>query len=142
METEACFNVGLTGELGSDELDKLLWILGQGEGEGITRSSSLSENSIEVGPRLAFTTAFSANCQAICEACGIPQVHRLEKSRRYEIVLSEGAQADRNHLQSLADHLHDRRATSFPPHPSIWMRKGKNPSKRKVMCVVDGDGLG
>ena len=38
---------------------------------------------IEVGPRMAFRTAWSSNCSSICQACGIASVNRIERSRRY-----------------------------------------------------------
>ena len=40
---------------------------------------------IEVGPRMAFRTAWSSNCSSICQACGIASINRIERSRRYLI---------------------------------------------------------
>ena len=41
---------------------------------------------IEVGPRSNFSTAFSTNAVSICQSCGLGQVTRLEKSRRYLLI--------------------------------------------------------
>ena len=36
----------------------------------------------QVGPRLSFTTAWSANAASICASCGLGKVARIEPSRR------------------------------------------------------------
>lgn len=41
--------------------------------------------SRQVGPRLSFSTAWSANAQSICKSCGLDKVTRIELSRRYSI---------------------------------------------------------
>lgn len=46
---------------------------------------------MEVGPRLSFTTAWSANAVSVCQACALPDVTRIERSRRY--LLSVGPDA-------------------------------------------------
>lgn len=46
---------------------------------------------MEVGPRLSFTTAWSANAVSVCKACALPEVTRIERSRRY--LLSVGPEA-------------------------------------------------
>lgn len=57
-----------------------------------------SEWILEIGPRLAFATAWSSNCESICKACGISSVNRVEKSRRYKVFtsseLSDGQKED------------------------------------------------
>ena len=37
---------------------------------------------LQVGPRLSFTTAWSANAASICASCGLTKVVRIEPSRR------------------------------------------------------------
>jgi hypothetical protein len=46
---------------------------------------------IEVGPRSNFSTAFSTNAVSICQSCGLNQVTRLEKSRRYLLITTRCA---------------------------------------------------
>lgn len=60
------------------------------EPEQLTPSPRLSASTsgaqlVEVGPRLAFSTAFSTNAVSICQSCGLDKVTRLERSRRYLI---------------------------------------------------------
>lgn len=40
---------------------------------------------VEVGPRMSFTTAWSANAVSICHSCGLTKVTRIEKSQRYQL---------------------------------------------------------
>ena len=37
---------------------------------------------MQVGPRLSFTTAWSANAASVCASCGLGKVVRIEPSRR------------------------------------------------------------
>jgi len=58
---------------------------------------------VEVGPRLSFTTAWSANAVSICKACALPEVTRIERSRRYLLSLApEVAPLDQTQLDSFA----------------------------------------
>ncbi|RJQ17922.1 MAG: phosphoribosylformylglycinamidine synthase [Nitrospiraceae bacterium] len=52
---------------------------------GIASPSARNDNSIilEVGPRMNFTTAWSANAVSVCRACGLTKIKRIERSRRY-----------------------------------------------------------
>ena len=43
---------------------------------------------VEVGPRLNFSTAWSANAVSICESCGVSKVNRIEQSRRCDLAWS------------------------------------------------------
>ena len=48
-------------------------------------SSDGSTAVVEVGPRMSFTTAWSANAVSICHSCGLTKVTRIEKSQRYQL---------------------------------------------------------
>lgn len=42
---------------------------------------------VEVGPRMSFSTAWSANAVSICASCGLgAKVDRVEVSRRYRLA--------------------------------------------------------
>ena len=78
VQTESCFNVEvINGGLSEVDRDKLLWLFTETfEPENTKDHSylSLSETAksysaiVEVGPRLAFSTAWSSNCASICQA--------------------------------------------------------------------------
>jgi len=95
VSADAAFSVQLTERLSTEQLDRLRWLIARAcdtlpchvlvedaESEHHNRSNSF-QTMVEVGPRLSFTTAFSANATAICAACGLPAVTRLEASRVY-----------------------------------------------------------
>ena len=86
-ELEYCFYVELAAPLSQDQQRALSWLLAETfEPDRFGRESFLARNGarvIEVGPRLNFETAYSTNAKAICRACGLSQVTRLERSRRY-----------------------------------------------------------
>ena len=83
---EYCFNVETSAPLTARELKTLQWLLSETfEPENFGAKSLLEpiKQVIEVGPRLNFETAYSTNAVAICHACGLKKVTRLESSRRY-----------------------------------------------------------
>jgi len=83
---EYCFNVETSAPLTAGELRLLRWLLAETfEIEHFGEKSFLKpvRNVVEVGPRLDFATAYSTNAVAICHACGLEKVTRIERSRRY-----------------------------------------------------------
>jgi len=83
---EYCFNVETSAPLTAKELKTLRWLLAETfEPETFGEKSILMpvKKVLEVGPRLNFETAYSTNAVAICHACGLGKVTRLEYSRRY-----------------------------------------------------------
>lgn len=121
--TELCFYVNADQELTKDEQAQLRRLFSKpfqadktAENSQITAVKSSSENtsviSIEIGPRLNFSTAFSTNAVSICKAVGLNKVDRIEQSRRYFIEIQP--KDDNSNLfgkdeeQKLVDELHDR----------------------------------
>ncbi|KAK9699838.1 hypothetical protein RND81_08G198400 [Saponaria officinalis] len=95
LRTEQCFNVGIDTDLLTEKLSILKWLLGETyEPEKLGTVSFLDKEVmegcatvvVEVGPRLSFTTAWSTNAVSICRSCGLTEVNRLERSRRYMLV--------------------------------------------------------
>jgi hypothetical protein len=82
-----CYNISLSDSLTQDEASKLLWLLAETyEPERLTAESTVSGTEatiVEVGPRLSFSTAWSANAVSICESCDLTKVKRVEQSRRH-----------------------------------------------------------
>lgn len=52
-----------------------------------TRFSSSGDTTavVEVGPRMSFSTAWSANAVSICHSCGLSKITRMEQSQRYQL---------------------------------------------------------
>ncbi len=102
---ENCYYVEVDSPLTALEITILKWLLSETfEPENLSEVSFLSQDSgrvIEVGPRLSFETAFSTNAVAICHACALQKITRIEKSRRW--VLPPGVDTN----EFLSSH-HDR----------------------------------
>src|SRR5512143_843012 len=96
IETEFCFNVAAASPLTADEMRLLCWLLAETfEPEKFSEKSFFSQQStsnnqqliLEVGPRMNFTTAWSTNAVSVCRACGLGKISRIERSRRYLLLL-------------------------------------------------------
>ncbi len=96
-DQENCFYVEASEPLAASEQPTLRWLLAETFAPEQSGKESLIARGgaeiIEVGPRLNFETAFSTNAVAICRACGLGRITRIEKSKRW--VLPEGADRDR-----------------------------------------------
>lgn len=115
LKTEQCFNIGLSSELSAEKISVLKWLLQETyepENLGVEsflekkRKKGLSMVVVEVGPRLSFTTAWSSNAVSICRACGLTEVTRLERSRRY-LLYSRGPLQE-HQVNDFAALVHDR----------------------------------
>lgn len=106
----------LKGHLSQEERGILRWILQNSfqsevvenesflrkkkqEEEGKQKQGKQEQNQliVEIGPRLNFSTAFSTNAVAICEAAGLPmgKITRLERSIIYLIHVQVGEKSSR-----------------------------------------------
>jgi len=84
-DLEFCFNIETSQPLNEEEISILQQLLAQGFISETIKDQSVydkQDNLVELGPRLNFATAFSTNAVAICHACGLNKVIRIEKSRR------------------------------------------------------------
>ncbi|KAL2621011.1 hypothetical protein R1flu_001216 [Riccia fluitans] len=118
IKTEQCYNIGLRAPIGPEKQNVLEWLLRETyEPEQLQASSFLEEeiasggnaSLVEVGPRLSFTTAWSANAVSVCSSSALPEVSRIERSRRYLLSVREGsAPLDQHQLDKFAELVHDR----------------------------------
>lgn len=97
-----CFNIETARALRPEELERLRLILADGFlAASITERPEQEGRVVEIGPRLNFATAWSANMLAICRAVGLEAITRVERSRRY--LVPEGED-----LAAFAAAHHDR----------------------------------
>jgi phosphoribosylformylglycinamidine synthase len=85
---EYCFNVEVSGPLDANELLTLKQLLADGFiVESISEMMHINDDCdvVEVGPRMNFATAYSTNIVSICRSCGLKEVIRIERSRRYRL---------------------------------------------------------
>ena len=122
---EYCFNVQTSVPLTTKELRILHWLLAETfDMENFREVSSLepSKDIIEIGPRLDFDTAYSTNAVAICHACGLEKVVRVECSRRYLLPTT----SDR---ERFINENHDRMTECAYPEPLRSFTTGTIPEK-------------
>ncbi|KAK3280418.1 hypothetical protein CYMTET_11738 [Cymbomonas tetramitiformis] len=113
ISSEQCYNVQLTGSLASEEQDTLSWLLRETfEPEKLKERSSLKTTAssvvVEVGPRMNFSTAWSTNAVSICQACGLSQVKRMERSNRFLLTCKDGTCLSETEIATFAAMVHDR----------------------------------
>ena len=116
IEIEYCFNVQTDSPLSADQQNRLTYLLSETfEADRFAEQSFLTGHGtiLEVGPRMNFSTAWSTNATAICHACGLTQISRIERSRRYLIEPSLSLD-QQNIFLSL---VHDRMTECLYPHP-------------------------
>eukprot|EP00958_Prasinococcus_capsulatus_P013370 scaffold1379_cov390-Prasinococcus_capsulatus_cf.AAC.11 len=112
LVTEVCFNLALSSPLSAEKEKVLSWLLSETFGDTCSAESFIGGSGgahaaiVEVGPRMNFTTAWSSNAVSICTACGVPEVERLERSRRY-LLVSESPLSSST-VSAFAALVHDR----------------------------------
>jgi phosphoribosylformylglycinamidine synthase len=141
VETETCFNVGLSRDLNAIERNRLEWLLAETfePDQLLLEKSTFGQEEkeiwqVEFGPRLCFTSAFSSNAVSICEACSIP-VHRLEVSRRYRFHV-EG-DLDEKATDILRTLLHDRMTEEEYKSSLLSFDSGKQPEPVKTVPIME-----
>ena len=95
VSVQTCFNVEVIDvSLSEADRDKLLWMFTETFEPENTKDHSYTSRCrrrqpsktysaiVEVGRRLAFSTAWSSNCVSMCHACRIAGVGRIERSPR------------------------------------------------------------
>ena len=128
--TEQCFNVEVTSPLTSDEMATLQWLLRETfEPDLFTEATQLDGDVVEVGPRLAFQSAWSTNAVSICQNTGLGKVTRLERSRRYSLVPAAGKSIDDSAKLAFASLVHDRMTECV--YDSPLRRSRPMPSRRR-----------
>ena len=117
-----CFNIETNRPLAPGELARLRLILAEGFLAGTVADAppDAGKTVVEIGPRLNFATAWSANMTAICRSVGLSAVVRAERSRRY--VLPEGADP-----AEFAASRHDRMTECVYPEPLASFETGVTP---------------
>ena len=115
FRSELCYYVQLSdgaAALTDEEEKRLMWLIAETFAPQQTASISfLAVDApgcvLELGPRLTFATAFSSNAVAICTACGLSSVVRMECTRRFQ-VHTEPPLSLADLADGFAAGLHDR----------------------------------
>ncbi|MGW8266681.1 MAG: phosphoribosylformylglycinamidine synthase, partial [Longimicrobiales bacterium] len=138
VRTEVCFNIESTLPLTGPEMATLRWLLAetfQPEGFGTTSFLSDPGPVLEVGPRMNFTTAWSTNAVAICHACGLTKIRRIERSRRFRLERATPISlAEETAVLSL---VHDRMTETRYPAPLESFETGMIPEEVFEIPVLE-----
>jgi len=90
---------------------------------------------VEVGPRLNFMTAWSANAVSVCRAVGLAAVTRIERSRRYR--LAADGPLDPAGLAEFVARIHDRMTECPYPAPLSTFETGVRPEPVRVVPLLE-----
>lgn len=109
---EWCFNVETSRSLTDEELRVLRLILAEGFILDTVQFKPVLDGDqvVEIGPRLNFATAWSANMVSICRATGLDAISRIERSRRMRVPEGEDC-------NSFVAANHDRMTECLYPQP-------------------------
>jgi phosphoribosylformylglycinamidine synthase len=142
IETELCYNVAASSPMTADEMRLLRWLLAETfEPEKFSERSFLAADAsrprpyvlFEVGPRMSFTTAWSTNAVSVCHACGLGKITRIERSRRYVLVLAEKGALSRGQRAVFLSLVHDRMTECPYPEPLATFETGVKPEPVRVI---------
>ncbi|DBA68000.1 hypothetical protein WJX79_010614 [Trebouxia sp. C0005] len=132
VEAELCFNVAFSSPLTAEEASTLTWLLTETfEPELTTPTTRFGQTSgatavVEVGPRMSFSTAWSANAVSICHSCGLSNITRIEKSYRYQ--LQSGKAVSQQQQLAFAAMVHDRMTEQVYPTPLLSFKTDMVPT--------------
>jgi phosphoribosylformylglycinamidine synthase len=130
---EYCFNVQTSSPLTGEELNLLRWLLAETFEPGNFGEKPFLVNSgrvAEVGPRLSFDTAYSTNAVAVCHACGLVKITRIERSRRY--LIPQGTERD-----AFIAANHDRMTEIPYPEPLKAFSAGVVPGQTETIPLLE-----
>jgi phosphoribosylformylglycinamidine synthase len=146
VESEFCFNVAADNPLKPDETRLLRWLLAETfEPEKFSESSFLNSHSalrtphliLEVGPRMNFTTAWSANAVSVCHACGLKKISRIERSRRYRLELDGNNTLSDKQQAAFLSLVHDRMTECPYPDPLKTFETGIRPEPVRIIPLLE-----
>src|SRR3990172_4586886 len=115
----------------------LTWLLAETfEPGGFSDRSFLGTDGhvLEVGPRMSFTTAWSTNAVAVCHACGLATVRRIERSRRFSLTVDESLSNDQ--VAAFLALVHDRMTECRYPRPLESFATGVRPEPAFTVPVL------
>jgi phosphoribosylformylglycinamidine synthase len=128
-----CFNVESSRPLSDDEIQLFKQLVSEDlSGENVFLTPVLiGERVVEIGPRLNFATAWSANMVSICRAIGLDSITRVEQSTRYLVA----AQKDR--AEFIRDN-HDRMTECVYPEPLLSFATSIRPESVTEVDMIGG----
>nr|AOE43234.1 phosphoribosylformylglycinamide synthase [Synstelium polycarpum] len=144
IASEYCFNVQYPDShtLTDEEAAKLTWLLSEtfephlySDTSFLARNKATEAVLVEVGPRMNFTTTYSANATSICASCNLSVIDRIERSRRYLVVAKGSWSAETT--TKFIDEVHDRMTECHYPSAITSFDTGVVPKPVTYIPVVE-----
>lgn len=151
IETEYCFYIEAKEALLPEELSVLQWLLSETfEPDNFSALSFLElpapplgegrqggDLIFEIGPRMNFTTAWSTNAVSVCHACGVTKISRVERSRRFRVILRQGAGGEVRWGNEFIDLVHDRMTECLYAESLKTFESGMKPEPVYEVRVIE-----
>jgi phosphoribosylformylglycinamidine synthase len=139
VDTELCFNIELARPLTPAGWTTLRWLLAETFEPDRTGPASFLDPAagtvLEVGPRMSFTTAWSTNAVSVCRSCGLDDIRRIERSRRYLLRSASAVSDDR--AAAFLEAVHDRMTECRYPEPLSTFAVGAEPDPVFEVPVIE-----
>ena len=90
---------------------------------------------MEVGPRLTFNTAWCTNAVSVCGSCGLGQVRKIERSRRYQ--LESAVPLSPHDENSFLELVHDRMTECVYREPLQTFKTGAEPDPVFTIPILE-----
>ena len=109
------YHIDSTSQLSEADLNKLRWLIAETfEPEKTACEPHLkAEEIVEIGPRLSIETPFSSNAVSICQAMGLRQVTRIERTHRYAARNGQSADILKTRLDRMTEQHYPNGIESF-----------------------------
>jgi phosphoribosylformylglycinamidine synthase len=109
------FYIETTGPLSEPELKQLQWLIAETFEPGNTgiEPHIPASQAVEIGPRLSIETPFSSNAVSICQAMGLRQITRIERTHRYAAGNGQSADILKTRLDRMTEQHYPNGIESF-----------------------------
>ena len=109
------FYVETTGPLSEPEFKQLQWLIAETFEPGNTgiEPHIVASEAVEIGPRLSIETPFSSNAVSICQAMGLVQITRIERTHRYAVGTGQSADILKARLDRMTEQHYPNGIQSF-----------------------------
>ncbi len=128
---ELGYYIETNAPLSDSELMQLQWLITETFEPNLTSfHPSVSDEIVEIGPRLAIETPFSSNAVSIAKSMGIQGINRIEHTRRY---LNNNALSMKSEI--LAKNL-DRMTEQYYPNGIVTFDTGSKPGSTEIIDLI------
>ncbi|MFQ3573114.1 MAG: phosphoribosylformylglycinamidine synthase, partial [Thermodesulfovibrionales bacterium] len=137
IETEFCYYIETVKPLSPHQRDTILWLLRETfDVSGFSDRSFFNKGLIlEVGPRLNFATSWCSNALSVFRSCGLTNVTRIERSRRFRII-SRPTFTDKD-IKIFLDLVHDPMTECPYPTPLETFKSDITPSPVRTIPLIE-----